>query len=89
MGFFDDFRDGLRKGSEEESERSARRQSSSSYRTWKDEEREAERKFESYSDSRLLQEVNSSFTSDENKRIIHSILLRRGYKKVGNNYRRI
>lgn len=86
MGFFGDFLDGFRQGSEEEGERSARRQSYSTYRTSKDVAREMQREFESHSDSRLLNEVNSA--SNEEKRVIHDILLRRGYTKVGNNYRR-
>ena len=84
MGFFDDFRDGF----EKETKKSTERQSYSRYRTAEEEAQEMQRKFESYSDSRLLNAVKSAFTSNEEKRVIHNILLRRGYTKVGNDYRR-
>ncbi len=88
MGFFDDFAGGVRKGMKEESERSAKRQSYSRYRTSLEEERDLKRKLESRSDSRLLQDMKNSYTSDEEKRVIHGILILRGYTKVGNDYRR-
>ena len=76
MGFFDDFRDGF----EKETKKSADRRSYNKYRTL--------RELESQSDSRLLEEVSSIFTPDEEKRVIHDILIHRGYTKVGNRYKR-
>lgn len=80
MGFLDSFRQSF----DDKSDRYAQQQSYSDYRT----SREVEKELEGQTDSRLLQKMKSSFTSDEEKRMIHGILLRRGYTKVGNNYRK-
>ena len=89
MAFLDDFVGGLRKGNEEESKRSADRQAYSDYRTLRQEQSERFRKLDAQSDGSLLQKMaNPSALSNEEKEIVDNILLRRGYTKVGNNYRR-
>ena len=80
MGFFDSYK----KSFEAESQRSAKRQSESTYRTLAQQERDHFNSLDSQNDSTLLRKMKDGFVPDKDKEIIDKILKSRGYKKATN-----
>ena len=80
QGFFDN----MKKGFEEESQRSAKRQEYSTYRNVVQQDEDYYNRFAGQSDGALLQKYNSSFTSEKDKKTIADILESRGYEKHRN-----
>ena len=76
MGFFDS----LKKGYEEESQRSTERQERSTYKTLQQQKEDHFLKLNSQSDGELMRKYRSPLTSDEDKKTILSILKGRGYR---------
>lgn len=78
MGFFDSFKSSL----DEELQKSEDRQSH--YRTVKQRKEDHIHELDSQSDSSLLSAMRNTFTSDEDKKEIAQILVRRGYYQKAN-----
>lgn len=78
------FFDSMKKGFEEESQRSANRQKHSTYRNIVQQDEDYYNRFAEQSDGTLLQKYNAPFTSEKDKKTIAGILESRGYEKHRN-----
>lgn len=86
MGFFDSFKDSFKKSMEtaNNNEREKLKRNDRYYRTVVQEDREFYKSLNCQSDSSLMNKYRSSYTSDDEKSIIITILRRRGYTYRGN-----